>query len=431
MLREIPERCSFLPGEYIDREYQVKKLLGEGSFGMVYDVCDRQDRHFALKILPLWKREAHLREELVNRFQLEFETGRIRSDYIVYSYHSDWVKGNPYIVMELCSETSLQRFMKNPDTDVEKVVCEILYGLRDLHRNGKVHRDLKPANILRKKTGTFALSDFGTSGNCRVKPERRGIFSKIQTFGTLAYMSPEQINPKKAISTVLPTTDIFSFGVVLYEMLFHQYPFGDLEKETDIDNYIKKVKAGKWNETVFHLHNCPEYWYEILDGCLQPNFQKRIQTVDGILSLIPCHLQGNVGSVARQASNPARKVTTNCLLRIVYGSESGRTISLRSFADAGKYVVTIGREHSGFSNDVELKDTDASYISRRHCTLEYDVAGRKWHLRDGQWYGGEWHNSLNGTFVNTAELHDAESDRILSEGDILSIGEVKLRVETE
>ena len=426
MMREIPERCCFRPGDSIGGCYQVKESLGEGSFGMVYRVQDRHGDQYALKVLPLWKREAKLRDELVNRFQLEFETGRIKSDYIVYSYDTDWVKGNPYIVMELCTNVSLQKFMEHPDTDYEKVACDILYGLRALHRNGKVHRDLKPANILRKASGTFALSDFGTSGNSRTQPVRKGFFSKVQTFGTLAYMSPEQINPKKAISVVLPTTDIFSFGVVLYEMLFHQYPFGDLEEEGDVAIYTKNVKAGNWNDSVFRENRQWDFWRRIIAGCLQPDFKKRFQSVDEVLSLIP--------SVKRNAalsenSPTIRPSLRTYMLRVVYGAESGREIRLDDFVKSGQYIITVGRVHNGYENAISLQDTDACYLSRRHCTLEYDAFCKSWRLRDGQWYDGQWHNSLNGTFVNATELHDPDSGVLLKDGDIISVGEVKLRME--
>lgn len=393
---------------------------------MVYRVQDRHGDQYALKVLPLWKREAQLRDELVNRFQLEFETGRIKSDYIVYSFDTDWVKGNPYIVMELCTNVSLQKFMEHPDTDYEKVACDILYGLRTLHRNGKVHRDLKPANILRKSIGTFALSDFGTSGNSRTQPVKKGFFSKVQTFGTLAYMSPEQISPKKAISTVLPTTDIFSFGVVLYEMLFHRYPFGELEVEDDVATYTKNVKAGHWDDSVFNKYPQGGFWHNIIAGCLQPDFKKRFQSVDEILSLIP--------SVRRNMALAKNLTVTHSssegfMLRVVYGAESGREIRLDDFVKSGQYIITVGRAHNGYENAISLQDTDASYISRRHCTFEYDAFCKSWRLRDGQWYDGQWQNSLNGTFVNATELHDPDSGVLLQEGDIISVGEVKLRVE--
>lgn len=425
-MHDIPERCCFKTGDLIGGRYLVKEPLGEGSFGMVYKVQDRHGEQYALKVLPLWKREPHLREELVNRFQLEYETGRIKSDYIVYSFDTDWVMGNPYIVMELCTNVSLQKFMEHPDTDYEKVACDILYGLRALHRNGKVHRDLKPANILRKITGTFALSDFGTSGNSRTQPVKKSFFSKVQTFGTLAYMSPEQISPKKAISTVLPTTDIFSFGVVLYEMLFHRYPFGELEEEDDVATYTKNVKAGCWNDQVFKGHRQEDFWQEIIAGCLHPDFKKRFQSVDEVLSLFPSVRQNMVPAESVPAARPS---SHRHLLRVVYGAESGREIRLDDYVKSGQYIITVGRAHKSYANNICLQDTDACYISRRHCTFEYDPSCMSWRLRDGQWYGGQWHNSLNGTFVNATELHDPDTGILLRDGDIISVGEVKLRVE--
>ena len=426
MMRDIPERCCFKTGDLIGGRYLVKEPLGEGSFGMVYKVQNRYGDQYALKVLPLWKREPHLRDELVNRFQLEYETGRIKSDYIVYSFDTDWVMGNPYIVMELCTGVNLQKFMEHPDADYEKVACDILYGLRALHRNGKVHRDLKPANILRKNNGTFALSDFGTSGNSRSQPVKKSFFSKVQTFGTLAYMSPEQIKPKKAISTVLPTTDIFSFGVVLYEMLFHRYPFGYLEDEGDVVTYTKNVKAGCWNDSVFKGQRQEDFWQEIIAGCLHPDFKKRFQSVDEVLSLIP-----SVGqNTALSGNNPVMRSTgSGYVLRVVYGAESGREIHLDDYVKSSQHIITVGRAHKGYENNICLQDTDACYISRRHCTFEYDAFCKNWRLRDGQWYGSQWHNSLNGTFVNAKELHDPDSGILLKDGDIISVGEVKLRVE--
>ena len=419
-------RCTFEKGNHINGRFKIDKMLGEGSFGMVYKVIDEAGRPFALKVLPLWKRPAEEREELVQRFKMEFETGRINSPYLVHSLDYDVVEGNPFIVMEYCQKGNLYKMVERPHPDYEKIAHDILSGLQALHKNGKVHRDLKPENILVKNNGTVALSDFGTSGMIAGLSLWQKIFHKVDIFGTFAYMAPEQSQPKKAKATVLPTTDIFSFGVVMYEILFREYPFGPLENEKDLELYIKKAGKGQWNRTLFKKHSEFSKWEPLLENCLNPDYEVRFQSVDDILAETP-YLQK---PGRRQRTDFKTDLSKGVVLKVMQGEDYGKIYRLNDYALSNIFIVTGGRANAENNNILKIKDFDSHYISRRHFTLEYNVQNRSWYLRDGQWHEGEWMDSLNGTYVNSHELRHLEGWR-LNAGDIITIGEVKLRVEGE
>jgi serine/threonine protein kinase len=419
-------RCTFERGNRINQRFQIEKMLGEGSFGMVYKVVDKAGRSYALKVLPLWKRPSEERAELVQRFKMEFETGRINSPYLVHSMEYDKVEGNPFIVMEYCQKGNLYKMVERPHPDYDKIAHDILLGLQALHKNGKVHRDLKPENILIKNNGTVALSDFGTSGMIAGLSLWQKIFHKVDIFGTFAYMAPEQSQPKKAKATVLPTTDIFSFGVVMYEILFHEYPFGPLNNEADLEMYIKRAGKGEWNRAKFSSNASLAKWQPLLEGCLNPDYETRFQSVDDIF-LSTSYLRK---SGQQRQSEFKTDLSKGVILRVMQGEEHGKLYRLNDFALQNHFIINCGRDNEQTKNNIGIKDFDSHYVSRRHFTLEYNVQNRSWYIRDGQWYDGQWQDSLNGTYVNSHELQHLEGN-LLKAGDIITVGEVKLRVEGE
>ena len=210
---EVPQRADFKLNDIIAGQYRVEKSLGEGAFGQVYKVTDHTGAVRALKLLRLWDVPSDIRQPLIDRFTMEFKTGQIDSQYLVHSYDYGLTKGNPYIVMEFCPGGDLTKFIGRSSPDLVRYSMQILRGLHDLHVNGKVHRDLKPENVLIRQDGTAVLTDFGICGDRNKRMTERNIFGKpYQIFGTYAYMPPEQVNRARGEATVLPTTDIFSFG---------------------------------------------------------------------------------------------------------------------------------------------------------------------------------------------------------------------------
>lgn len=134
------DRCDFHIGSVIDGKYTIDKPLGEGSFGKVFRVKRNSDGClFALTLLKLWTVNPLEREKLLKRFEQEYETGRIKSDYLVQCFGKGTVNGNPYILMEYCPNGDLLQGVENETVDLSKAASEILFGLKSLHANGKVH----------------------------------------------------------------------------------------------------------------------------------------------------------------------------------------------------------------------------------------------------------------------------------------------------
>lgn len=420
------DRCNFSVGDRIDGKYFVKKHLGEGAFGSVYLVQVPGGEECALKMLRFWEVHPELREKLKQRFDMEYQTGLINSPYLVQSYGKGWVSGNPYIIMEYCPNGDLTR--PSNLTDLALTSRQILLGLKALHANGKVHRDLKPENVLVKRDGTAALSDFGIAGDRNKRLTERNILGKpTQLMGTYGFMPPEQVDPPTGEATVLPTTDIFSFGVMLYYIITGTLPFGELKTHDELVYYIRKMKNGQWNRTA--VQSTP--YYDVITRCLEPDYKKRLQSADDALRLLP-KPAGSYPPVADPSPTtiPLNGTPKGYLLRVMQGEEYGITYDLMAYFygganPSGPRVLTIGRQDVGIVNDISIKETQSCYISRHHCTIEPD--GDHFLIKDGQKVGRSWKRSTNGTYVNSTEV--TERGYYLAQGDIITIGDVKLRFE--
>lgn len=413
------QRCDFTIGDTIAGKYRVIRCLGEGSFGKVYQVSDNSGGKYAMKILKMWEIPQNLQDKILARFDMEYETGRIDSPYLVHSYDHGMISGNPFILMEFCPNGDLSHMP--PSTDWNRVAHEVLYGLAALHRNGKVHRDLKPENVLIKEDGTSALTDFGIAGDRNHRLTMRdGGGKPIQKFGTVIFMPPEQLNPEKGEATVLPTTDIFSFGVMMFLLLTGELPFGPLNNQNDLVIYTTRGRKGEWNKAA--LQGSP--FYSVIDGCLIPDYKQRLQSVEEVLKLLPsCSILPKMQT--------DHTVPSGCidgyLLRVMQGEEYGQCYNLTQLFRNMNFI-TVGRADRFVRNDIAIKEDQSTYISRQHCTIEQDSGHYK--IRDGQKdlhsFAG-WKRSTNGTYVNSTEV--SENGYWLQQGDIISIGDVKMRFE--
>ncbi len=222
----LPEQAEGRARARIGR-YVVRGRIGKGGMGMVYRGLDEAlEREVAVKTLT---GEGLADEESRIRFQREAKAAaKLQHPNIVTVFETDTDRGVPYIAMELLQGTSLESLLRSGEalTLAEKldVVIQVARGLAHAHEHKIVHRDIKPSNIQILDDGTAKIMDFGIA-----KQEGTQLTKTGMMLGTVHYMSPEQVRGQKLDGR----SDIFSLGVILYELLAGRRPFKG-EGATDV-----------------------------------------------------------------------------------------------------------------------------------------------------------------------------------------------------
>lgn len=206
--------------EVIGNRYEVLELIGRGNFSRIYRAHDQTlDRTVAVKFL---REEYSLDENLVTRFYREARSvASLSSPYIVMVYDYGEQDTTYYIIMEYVEGRNLKELLRREPMPPRRsiiIASQVLMALATAHAEGIIHRDVKPQNILiRARDGLAKLADFGVAH----VPDNFNLTTSGATVGTFEYMSPEQASGGK----IGPASDLYSVGVVLYEMLTGQVPF--------------------------------------------------------------------------------------------------------------------------------------------------------------------------------------------------------------
>jgi serine/threonine-protein kinase len=286
--------------------YKIKRRIGSGGMSTVYLAHDtRLDRDVAVKVLKMDPRLA-LKEtgkrEIILRFQQEAKAAARLNHPNIVSIHQVGRQGDQYyIVMEYLDGSSLGHLMKSGDRNsLETVLAwmdQICEGLHFAHEHGVIHRDIKPDNLILLKNGTMKITDFGIA---RLEKSEM-VKTKDQTFmGTIYYCSPEQLKEFKNIDR---RSDIFSLGVVFYELLARRLPF----HEGSIAETIDKIIHEEPEPLQRIVSEIPDGVDRVVLKCLAKDPDDRFQTAKELKEA----LRGSAGS----EGEPVRRVTESRLTR--------------------------------------------------------------------------------------------------------------------
>ena len=224
-----------LTGKLVDR-YQILELLGKGGMAMVYKTRDiRLEREVALKIIRLEAFPPEQLHDVLKRFEREAKASAgLSHPNIVKVLDYGEYEGSPFLVLEYLPGGTLKHMIGEPMSwqEAMRLLIPVARGLEYAHQRGIVHRDIKPANILLTENGEPTLSDFGI-----VKlfqgGESTALTASGAAIGTPEYMAPEQWTGETG-----PESDMYSLGVVLFEIITGQRPY---DADTPGGLFLKQV----------------------------------------------------------------------------------------------------------------------------------------------------------------------------------------------
>jgi len=203
--------------------YEVLEIIGRGGMGLVYKARDPNiGRLVALKIIKLdFDADEKMAAEMRERFRREAAAaGTMQHPNIVSVYDAGEADGVPFIALEYVEGETLEKMIRPgellPLTRVAAIIGQVASGLAFAHERGIIHRDVKPANVIVTPTGTAKIMDFGIA---RIQGSE--LTQKGMVMGSPAYMAPEQITGSGSDAR----SDVFSLGVVLYQLLTGEKPF--------------------------------------------------------------------------------------------------------------------------------------------------------------------------------------------------------------
>jgi serine/threonine protein kinase len=262
------------PGYLIANRYEVLKCLGAGSMGMVYACSYKElsDHIIALKVLF---GEVSEDPVLAARFRNEiYASYGVNHPNVVKAYEYIQEGGLTAFSMEYIDGGDLAGRLEAKEPldypEILKILAQMSSGLVAIHEAGLIHRDLKPENILLTREGDIKIADFGIVRNVAGPrlTEHGGVI------GTIEYVSPEYL----ASNQVDERSDIFSLGVLAYEMVTQESPF---RGETLIETMQKKLKTDP-KPPKGYRSDCPDQLNEIILKCLQKDPKKRYQKAKNI-----------------------------------------------------------------------------------------------------------------------------------------------------
>jgi serine/threonine protein kinase/tetratricopeptide (TPR) repeat protein len=286
-------------GTLFAERYEIIEELGAGGMGKVYRVEDKKaNEEIALKLI---RPEVASDKKTIERFRHELTTARkIRHKNVCGMYDLGEHEGAYFITMEFVPGQDLKGLIRQTGqlavgtaTNIAKQICE---GLAEAHKLGVVHRDLKPSNIMIDQDGSARIMDFGIARSLKGK----GITGAGVIIGTPEYMSPEQVDGKETDQR----SDIYSLGIILYEMLTGRLPF---EGDTPLSIAVQHRSDTPTDPRELNAQ-IPGDLCRILLKCLEKEKGDRFQTANELLSDLD---KAEIGIPTKTLRSPKKKSITS------------------------------------------------------------------------------------------------------------------------
>ena len=320
------------PGTVLAERYEILKRLGEGGMGAVYKARDRElERLVALKVI---RPELAGNPDILRRFKQELILARqVTHKNVIRIFDLGMGEGRKFITMDYIEGRDLKSILvergKLPPEEAVPIIRQVCRGLEAAHAESVVHRDLKPQNIMVDAAGRVWVMDFGLARSM----EMAGLTRTGALMGTPDYMSPEQARGEK----VDARSDVFSLGIIFYEMLTGRLPF---EADTLMATLLKRVqeKAIAPNAVDPAI---PDHLSAVVMRCLEANVAGRYQAVEEILADLAADQQPTLAGRAQPS--------VVSLETIGPGAQFGPRYRIESLIGAGG----MGKVYKAYDKDLD------------------------------------------------------------------------------
>jgi serine/threonine protein kinase/tetratricopeptide (TPR) repeat protein len=321
-----------LTGGTMVAHYRIIERIGAGGMGEVYLAEDsRLKRRVALKFLPV-----HLiaNDEIRSRFQREAQAvAKLNHPNIVTIHDVSEFNGRPFFVMEHVEGQSLHHYAHEKPLPLDNVIdyaLQICQGIGEAHRAGIVHRDIKPTNIIVDLKGRARLLDFGLAAIAGDdKLTKTG-----STLGTVSYMSPEQVSGRDIDNR----SDLFSFGLVLYELIAGRTPFRrDSEGAT-----LRAIMQDSPEPLSRYKSDVPPRLQQVIDKLLDKDRELRYQTAEDVIADLKRLIYDSQQTGTRSAPSSTRSLTRLVVgASVIFAAVAGAALLYNHFRPTE--IETTGR----------------------------------------------------------------------------------------